>query len=157
MQKNKEKYIDISSFNYASIDELIKRLEEYKKQYGGESIINIDTYFQEQDSLPEIYYKINTKLKKEKTIDNNTIPKWCSHGKTKGNTYFKYEPQDNRHFWRCTHGGWSFESDGDGVILDTWFLDNTQFKHLRGLKIIKFFKTSEYMEEFGNDNPYEWN
>ena len=66
-----------------------------------------------------------------------------------------YRPQNGRHYWRCTHGGWTFESNDKGIILDSWFCNEIEHSNLRGYKIIKFFNTPDYMKEFGNDNPYE--
>lgn len=61
------KFVEVHSFNYDTIDELIVRLKEYKKLYGGDCMITVDTYFQEDDCPPEIYYGINTKESKNES------------------------------------------------------------------------------------------
>lgn len=87
--------------------------------------------------------------------NNNLIPEWCTHGKAR-ETYFEYRFYEGRHFWWCTHGGWEFESDNSGKVLDSWFHNEEDLKHLRNLKIDKFFNREEYMEEFGKENEYEY-
>jgi len=86
--------------------------------------------------------------------EGNQIPDWCTHGSS-DRTYFRYSPRDARHFWWCTHGAWEIETDNQGKVLKSWFLTDNDLKHLRNFKIDKYFTYSEYMQEFGNQNPYE--
>lgn len=87
-------------------------------------------------------------------FEGNQIPWWCTHGSWNG-TYFSHFLRDDRHFWRCTYGGWEIETDNQGKVLKSWFLTSNALKHLRNFKIDKYFTYIEYMQEFGNQNPYE--
>jgi len=64
----KTKFVEIHSMNYNTIDEIIERFKEYKKEYGGDCTFTIDTYQETEwnGGSIEIYQGINTNIPKDK-------------------------------------------------------------------------------------------
>ena len=64
---NKNKFVEIPSLDWDTIDEVIARFKEYKKEYGGECTITVDTYVETEwnGGRTHIYQGINTKIPKE--------------------------------------------------------------------------------------------
>ena len=78
-----------------------------------------------------------------------------THAKSNSDAYFKLEEKhDTYNTWRCTHGGWPVDCNLDGTICKS-LLKRYNYTHLGNFKLVKFFTKEEYMEEFGNNNPYE--
>ena len=65
------KFIEIPSFNYDTIDEMIKRLKEYSKHYGGKSTYKVDMSFEQGFGAPDVYQGLCLSNSKETIPEKN--------------------------------------------------------------------------------------
>ena len=78
-----------------------------------------------------------------------------THAKSNHDSYFVLKKEyESYNTWWCTHGAWYVDCNNDGTIRKE-ILQYPNYTHLGNFKLIEFYTTDEYMEIFGNTNPYE--